>query len=196
VSVEGFSIGKPVMFVYATLVTIAILEFFAALSALGILSFGAAIFSGQNPVTSSGSDLFQQFTALVGIMSLPSVFFAIYLLGRWVGARCGRNGLWLMPVALVAARAIDYAAMALYSPEAWRQTRQIFIGREVIGVIIVFVLLALAGDSGVLRGNRIRIGTYLNYLLKQVPKETQDTILNIAFEEASKSTSKASVATA
>jgi hypothetical protein len=175
----GFDIRWPYMLVYATLSFVAILEFSNIVSMTPLL-----IFQSTENLSS------QVMLGIVAVLSIPMVCTGIFLLGRWAGMRSAKAGYWIIPVALVLGRALDFLVIYFFVPSA----RSMFLGalREAAnfaGSMVLLLLLIAIGILGVWRGNRSRFGAYFNSLLKQVSQPTRDALLAMTFEEAKTSAS-------
>jgi len=176
VPVTEFDIRWPLMVVYGTLIVVGIFEMTDFL-----FSFPVLAVAGLNKGMTE-----QMLLGLLGIMSLPTIGWSIFLLGRWMGIRSSTAGYWILPLCLVMGRGLDVLFTVILFPSA----RSILMMGLSYGTVVMlaitglFILLSLLGMFGVWRGNRIRFGAYFNSLLNQVSASTRDTMLALTFEEA------------
>jgi hypothetical protein len=115
------------------------------------------------------------------------VFPTVFFVGRWVGRRGIANGLMAVfligLVARIGASLLDVAVLSrdeltLFFGDGF--TALPIVGQMASGVVLFFVLGAL----GYWRGRRQRLGSYLGYLLVNVPDASRHAIVDLAFEEA------------
>jgi len=175
---RGFQIAWLLMVVYGTVVLWAVTEGSAYI--IGF-SFGAA--SGQHQADA---------TALkgLGIATLAVEIVTAYFVGRWIGSRTSRLGIVAMllvaPLFAVANVATDMLAMPgeLYTATFGSEPRAFF--GMLKRIIIISLIVIVPGLIGYWRGKRQSLSKYLYYLLSVLPPQTQDTVVELAFEEAQK----------
>lgn len=129
--------------------------------------------------------------------TLLVVYPTAFLVGRWVGRRSvGKGLLTIFLIALLARVAVtlgDFVLLredlALFLTSSLGEGSVLSkVAKQVVsGVVLLFVLGAL----GYWRGTRQRLGSYLGYLLKNVPDSTRHAIVELAFEEAGRATGPA-----
>src|ERR1051325_8191249 len=108
---QGFAIWWPLMIAYGLLIVVAVGEFASG--------FGGLIAGGISAALTNESleALAPKIPVVIGIMGifiqLPIQVITAYLLGRWVGMRCGRFGILVVLISAalgsIGMRALDYA---------------------------------------------------------------------------------------
>lgn len=168
-SFEGFGVPTPRLVLYGTLILAAAMNLASG--------FGGVI------IGVSGFKLEEASAVLLGFAAVV-VYPTAFLVGRWVGRRSISKG--VVAVFLIAALArlattildmfvmSDQELAAVVGMKAWQQAA--------IGIPLFFVV----GCLGYWRGRRQRLATYLSYLLGRVSEDTRETIVELAFAEASK----------
>jgi len=121
------------------------------------------------------------------------VFPAAFLIGRWVGRRSEGNGLlsiFLIAVlSRIAASLLDWAALShdelanFLNGQTDTEAISSALAMQIGGGIFIFVVL---GALGYWRGRHQRLGSYLGYLLKNIPVSTRHAIVDLAFDEANR----------
>jgi len=130
---------------------------------------------------------------VTAMMVIPAAFF----IGRWVGRRAEANGLFVLLLIAVFARSagtfidlIGTANFAFYLRAGLGEGS--FLQHIALQIIIGVGLFFSFGALGYWQGTRQQLGSYLSYLLQEVPASTRRSIVDLAFEEAGRvSASKA-----
>jgi hypothetical protein len=129
---------------------------------------------------------------------LPQVFTYLvwivgsYLVGRWVGTRCARKGLVAMLLMGPLGWAIFMGSNAiLMGPSTWWTSLMTPSWESAVRFLLgafaeKMCIFWGAGLFGYWRGHRQRLSRYLHYLLRVLPSDTRDTVVDLAFEEAQK----------
>ena len=117
-----------------------------------------------------------------------------YFVGKWIGVKCIGLGVWTAILVAFLHSAIENSltwafasdgAFSLYFGDSPRSTWFVVV-LIVSGSLIRIPFVAL----GYWRGRHSRLSAYFQYLLKQVPMETRNTIVTLAYDEASTHESK------
>jgi hypothetical protein len=178
-SFEGFSMSLPVAVAVGTIVGVAILN---------IANFFAGFVAGMISSTVATASATSAIMRISILGSFPVTLLGFYLLGKWLSWRCSRNG--IVAVVLVALlTAIANRLLELSVPgDAWQsiyQEERTALSLSVLALSQFAFLLVLC-LLGFWRGRRERMSRYVGYLLSALPAETQDSLVDLAFEEAKK----------
>jgi hypothetical protein len=144
-----------------------------------------------------------QLTPLVGVASDfivsklddPRVYFAValplnliaaYSVGRGVAMRVTHHGILSVVVGVAAgvmlAHLFDFLFVSADPEIAFIQAHN--LGELFVKIGSGFVILSVASLIGYWRGRSYRLARYFRYLLSILPKDTRETLVGIAFEEA------------
>jgi hypothetical protein len=181
VPVNYFKISSPLMLLYVSLISIAMVEA-TSLPSAWLVEFAFKA-TGETPSL-------QSMNILSAWMTLPILGFCLFALGRWVGVRSAAAGYWILPAGFVIGRILDLFGIYLLYPASWKVLSVAF--QSALGIASIAGILSIIvgiGLVGVWRGDRSRFGSYFNSLLRQVSGPTRDTLLQMAFEEARQSKS-------
>jgi hypothetical protein len=180
-SFEGFSISLPVAVAVGTIVGVAIVNIASFFSGF-VVGLVRSVAAGQAPEVAETSTLLRAST----LGNLPIFLIGFYLLGRWLSWRCSKNGiLAVVLMALLTAIMNRLLELLVMSPEVW----QSFYGPErtvlslLVLVFVQFAFILVPGLLGFWRGRRERTSKYMVYLLSALPEETQNSLVDLAFEE-------------
>jgi hypothetical protein len=123
-----------------------------------------------------------------GLLVLMLGYPVLFLCGRWLGQRCRATPFL---VALAAAAAIKTLGvlfdLALMSPEAFQELFGFSMSdpyTHAIRWLLGFCLFAVPLLLGVLVGRRQRLNVYLAYLLRKLPVDSRNALVELAYEEA------------
>jgi hypothetical protein len=172
VSLQGFALPWYQMLIYGALI-------FVPLKELGGYIGGQVARIGG--VSEPGA-----FIWIVAVIANLILFSGMYLVGTWIGARANKYG-WLLGIAVplvgqIIAGAADFILISDEQfPVIFGQPKT--IGFFAMAVIEGALLAAIFCLLGVWRGRRARLSAYLAYLLGNLPADTRDTIVNLAYEE-------------
>jgi hypothetical protein len=173
---RGFQIGWPLMVLYGTIIAVVVFELGGFIVGF-IEGFYSAVVEIAYKADASKIQHDELRWSYVIVNFLVSIYGS-YLVGRWVGARCARQGVVAIILIGAFASAIDIAInWSRVSPEL-SSIVQMFVGRACI--------FWAAGFLGFWRGHRQKLAKYLHYLLRVLPAETRETVIELAFEEAQK----------
>lgn len=191
-TLHGYVISPIVMLAYGTVIVLAVAEFASGLT--GILAGGMSALLTEGK---SLQELAPKLPLVIGLLALlvavPIQLLGGYVVGKWIGARCARNGLIVMlgsaAAGAVLLRGIDY----LISPP--EHFKALFGQEKSAGVLLLaaigpFAVFSIGGLIGYWRGRRRKLSSYLHYLLSVLPNDTRNLIVDLAFEEAQRAGGK------
>jgi hypothetical protein len=177
---DKFAISWPVTVAYGTVILVAFAE---------LLSFVAGVLLAVFPEEENLKGPPQAVFALV----LPSTLIAGYLVGRWIGSRAGPFG--LIAIFCVAALAAIFGKCIDFAVISTEDFVKLYDDQKDFAAFLEHVPFAalsflVSGLLGFWRGRRMRLTKYLRYLFSILPRETTDTLLALAYEEAQKISSR------
>jgi hypothetical protein len=179
VSIEGYRIPWPNIVIYGAAILAGSIELVAFLGSSLASLFG---------VDRDGSII----TGL--IVALYGGALVAFFLGRRIGMRCP-NWHWAAVIAtVVLARILGAVADYLFVPaQLFEEVTGVpksvdFVLRAQVGLLSLAMLSSfiLAGMIGLLRSGKAQFNGYIGYLLSLVDRDTRDSIVALAYEEASK----------
>ena len=170
---SGFQLAWPLMALSGFLLLISV-DLISTLPAVFIDNYVTYISPGINKSVRSAYRL-----GLILSTNWPVMIFCAYLLGRWIGTRCSRRG--IIAVLLAIGSTAIMLTYDLLSPDEDELEPS-----EMVLDLLRFPFLIGAGLIGYWRGQKYRLSRYLHYLMKVLPLETRDTVIQLAFEEAQK----------
>jgi len=158
---------------------------YAACMVLGVMLFA----SGVGGLVAMGhASSMQETLQIAALVAFVIVAPAVFFIGRWIGRRVTRLGIPVIIAAAIVARTlatyIDYQVLPhdvnnAITPfdvaSAYGPLLNILTGSLVLGGIALV---------GYWRGTRQRLSCYLAYLLRAVPPQTRDAIVDLAYDEA------------
>jgi hypothetical protein len=176
-SFEGFSISLPLAVAMGTMVGVAIIAIASVFAGVALSAATSQILEGAKGAAS---------LAAANFGNIPIFLVGFYLLGRWVSWRCSRNGtLAVVLTALLTATILRSTDFLLMSPEEWESYYQ--LKRTSLGLLeaalIEFAAILVPSLLGAWHGRRERMSKYMGYLLSALPEETQNSLVDLAFEE-------------
>jgi hypothetical protein len=173
---RGFQITWPLMAVYGTIIVVVVFALGPFL--VGFIrgfynGFVAGYYKQEGPQIQPD----ELYWADIIVSYLVSITGS-YLVGRWIGTRCARRG-------VVAILLIGPLASAIYIA-----TNLPVREMEVQTILHEFAIRTCifwgAGLFGHWRGKRYKLSAYLHYLMRVLPAETRETVVELTFEEAQK----------
>lgn len=172
---EGYGRSTPLQILYATAVLIGIMNV-ASVAAGSIIGF-------------SGGRL-SSLAASAGVFVLLVVLPACFLVGRWMG-RAARRDAWWAPL-LVALMARAATGLFDYLVLDGKEYSLVYDADKAVEHAVVMgmwgvVVLALFLYLGYWRGRRLRLASYLHYLLQRVSPAARSAIVDLSYEEAMRS---------
>jgi hypothetical protein len=179
VSIERYQIPWPNIVIYGAAVLAGSIELAAFLGS----SLASLLGVDRNGAITTGF-----------IVAVYGGVFVAFLLGRRIGMRCP-NWQWAAVIAtVVLARILAVTADYLFVPaQLYEETVGVpksvgFVVRAQAGVFSFAVLISfiLAGMMGLYRSAKAQFNGYVGYLLSLVDRDTRDSIVALAYEEASK----------
>lgn len=178
-SLGRFGVPAARVVLYGTLMLVAVMQ---AAGVIGMLVSSII----NNRLDFDGS----AFVPTLSLVVYLTVYPAAFLIGRWVGRRSARYGLLSVFLIALLGRTLTTAIDALLVPGDFEKILQTFFGSGSMASNIAWqiisgtVLFSVVGALGYWRGRRQRLGSYLGYLLKNVPEPARLAIVDLAFEEA------------
>ena len=174
VSLEGFGISCRRLALYGCLLIFAATQFSGF---IGGLVVGA---------TQAGTD---ELGIIIGILAFAIAFPLIFFIGRWMGIRSASYGMAAVIIAAVLGRLCTAIFdFWIVSPDDFKamfgkdKGVDAFVRPFIIGSV-VFSAISLIGYW---RGRKRRLSAYLHYLLKGVPVDSKEAIIDLAFQEAAR----------
>ena len=122
-------------------------------------------------------------------ISIASVVFlflvpACYFSGRWGGYRCRERGVIAVVLTIVTSLLLVWVlALSIMGFEEYARFLDRIDASLSLFVVPVVFLVGI-GLLGYWRGNRTRASHYLHYLVRLLPKDTSDALLDLAYTEA------------
>ncbi len=171
VTLQGFALPWYQMLVYGTLIFVAVKQFGGLLAGLAIGLAGISIQDG----------LF-----VVAVIANLVTAAGLYLMGVWIGTRCSKYS-FLVAIAMpffgqIIGATIDFLILSESQfSNTFGQPKS--FGFFLTSVIVSTLLVVIFAVFGVWRGSRARLSAYLSYLLGNLPADTRNTIINLAYEE-------------
>lgn len=114
----------------------------------------------------------------INLLAIIPEMIVAYFVGRWIGVRSKSKGLFATLAIAFFVPFIDYAGAILLS--ITKATMGGFLVTLLIGVVKYGVPAVL----GYWRGRVIQLSRYLAYLLRALPQESRDALVNLASDEA------------
>jgi hypothetical protein len=168
---RGYALPLWMLALYGVLIVLAVFELMSGLSGLAGTSAGLA----------------KEKLAYVGILGLIPTMMVAYLVGRWIGVRSQSKGLFVV------------LAVAFFVPFIDRVLAVAFMSREdlsayfhstnttellLVAIVELGVLIAVPAIFGYWRGRVVQLSRYLGYLVRALPKESQEALVDLASDEA------------
>lgn len=129
--------------------------------------------------------IFGQITydALFPAILLVASFIAFFL-GRWVGTRAHASGVLALVTILLVGRMVILVIDVLLLP--FITAENVELGDVLIEPLFLIsgVNLLIFGGLGYWRGSKARASAYLWYLVNSLPVDTQQSIVDLVYEEA------------
>jgi hypothetical protein len=171
VSRSGYSMPWYLLALYGALILIGVSQLASGLC-------GAAAALAEVPKS--------DFILIAMLGTIPTMIFA-YLIGTWIGARSERKGLLAILIAAVSVpifdRAFAFIVMGRKEMGIVFQNESVFV-LFVIPIAALGLLLTVPGLFGYWRGRRMHLSRYLGYLLRALPEDCRETLVNLAYDEA------------
>jgi hypothetical protein len=172
-SLQGFGLPPQRMILYGILIVFGAMQFGSALGGLSAIALGE---TGKR-------QLFYIIAIVANLFQLPIIF----AIGKWIGRRCASHGITVILLISFFVRLVTMLFdIWLLTPVGMgaligSEFKIEHVGLSVLGGTLVLALIMLAGYWF---GKRQRFAAYLNYLLGNVPEETREAIVDLAFQEA------------
>jgi hypothetical protein len=183
-SFNGFAISPWVTVVIGTVVGVAIFNFASFLT--GVVAALVKVPATNGLAFESGDvgGLLRK----VSLANIPIIMVGFYLLAKWLTWR-SRNGIMVVLSVVVltsiAIKSIDFFFLtsatwqSLFGMEKTVSTLLLLMSGQLVLVLIPSLL-------GFWRGRREKTSRYMAYLLATLPQETQNSLLDLAYDEVTK----------
>lgn len=178
-SLEDFGIPRALAAIYAACMLLAAMQLGPA------VGLAAAAVSASRVRDLKAVAL----AAAVGIGALAITVPGTFLIGRWIGRRARRTAALAVVGAVVIARILGSIVDWFMLPA--QQVAEILGKAETLGllstqIIIGVPVLSIVALLGYWRGRRQRLAYYMVFLLRIVPKEEREALVELAHEGAKK----------
>jgi hypothetical protein len=198
VSFHGYAMPVVMLALYGILIMLSVPSLVAFLvgSVIGFAEGFAAAFAGVALEKPTEIDFDSHIRPFVVIAQL----IVAYFVGRWIGVRSESKGLFAILAIAFFAPFIDlvlglfHLPLVDVSPEVsdWAVTMKVEGPGQIGEFLIIFLIILLGGVVkigvpavfGYWRGRVIQSSRYLTYLLRALPQESRDALVNLASDEA------------
>jgi hypothetical protein len=173
---RGFQITWPLMALYGTIIVVVVFALgpFLVGFVRGFYNGFIAGFYKQDTPGVQPDELYWADMIVSYVVSITGS----YLVGRWIGTRCARRGV----VAIVLIGPLASAIYVAINSHVNEMEFQRILYEFAKGTCIFWG----AGVFGYWRGKRHKLSAYLHYLMRVLPEETRETVVELTFEEAQK----------
>ena len=174
VSFGDFSLPWYVMWTYVALLFMAIMQ----------LSNMAAGLLGAD----AGIPLSEMYVIFFFSGTIMGVFFS-FVFGTWIGVRCAGSNIvgMLVSVFAVASTVIVDRLLSYYILGSETDFVELYGERSIAnltkGIFFGSALLVISAILGYWRGRVTRNKAYLQFLLNRLPRDTQDTVIELVYQE-------------
>jgi len=177
---RGYALPLWMLALYGVLIVLAVFELVSAL--IGVAGTSAGLAKEQ-----------LAYIAIPGV--IPTMMVA-YLVGRWIGVRSQSKGL------------LAVLAVAVFVPFIDRVMALAFMSREnlsayfhsttttmlvLVPIMVMGVLIGVPAVFGYWRGRVDQLSRYLGYLVRALPGESQEALVELASDEAKRLASGAAL---
>lgn len=173
VTLAGYGLPMSRLILYGWLFMLASLEF-----ASGV----GGVIAGLGEIKT------EYFVTTVILVTSITAWPAIFFVGRWIGKRCISQGILTVIITAFIARLsgslVDIIIMPATAYEEFFGKRS--LGQFFFAIIAGTILFSIFALIGYWRGRHQRLAGYLNYLMKQVPADDREAIVELVYEEARK----------
>lgn len=178
VTLDGFGLSPIIMATYGTLILFAVGNVGSALGGIvaGILNLDES-----------------QVGPLIMLFSSIFVLYCAYVVGRWIGSRCKTHGILVTLVAVLCFRILGTTIDSnIISNENFQnlygeQMSFFFFLKQIFAALLILGGIALIGYWV---GRKKRMSRYLSYLLRFIPDETRNDLLQLTYEEVKNMSAK------
>jgi hypothetical protein len=172
ISAKDFSLHPFAVFLLSLVAMWGVVHFTGAL-------MGALVaLSGITPGTTT-------FASLVGLTSIPLKIIAAAYIGRWIGIRSQRYGFAVAVGSIGLGCSVSFLAALLILGSDKLET---MLGTTALSAFLFilpdFVIYVISGVLGVWRGQRQRLANHLAFIMKILPEETRQVIVEMVRDEA------------
>ena len=193
-SLGSYDVAPDRAILYATLVGFAAVNLATLLSGFVV----GSVVAGPGSLDKSGLETLRlQLNAdLLNPVALVCELPILFMVGRWVGQRCAKQGIMIVLVSafltLFAASLVHLFMMSGTGPGAapgFANGIGSFLLPQVSGALIFSAVMLV----GYLLGQRQRLPTYFSYLLHQVSPASRLAIVDLAYEQTLEKTSSVKI---
>lgn len=174
VEYQDFAMSRMRMLLFSTLIAISLQELSNALPFIGA-GFAGVSLNSLSPIAAA--------------VDLPLNCAIMFFLAKWIGTRSYKTPFLITIVfcllSELGTHGLDYAMVPgddfqsiFHAPKD--------AGTFLLGIAVGVAIVLIPALAGCWYGARQRMSRYLSYLLKRIPRDTGVTLINIAYEEASK----------
>jgi uncharacterized membrane protein YtjA (UPF0391 family) len=168
---RGYALPLWMLALYGVLIVLAVFE----------------LMSGLTGIAGTSAGLAKEKLAYVGTPGLIPTMMVAYLVGRWIGVRSQTKGLFVV------------LAVAFFVPFIDRVLALAFMSREdlsayfhstnttellLVAIVEMGVLIGVPAIFGYWRGRVVQLSRYLGYLVRALPEESQEALVDLASDEA------------
>jgi hypothetical protein len=179
VSLQGYTMPVVMLALYGILIL------WSASELMGALAGVAASAAGVTK---------ENFSSILALAAIPQMIVA-YFVGRWIGVRSQSKGLFAVLAVGFFAPFIDWLISHFAGievplgskPEKFESPRLEFFyycGAVLSYLTVITVKLTVPALLGYWRGRGIQLSRYLVYLLRALPQDSQNALVNLASDEA------------
>ncbi len=179
VPLDEYSLPWHQLYIYGTLIFIAI-EVILSILGIVFLLFTSIQLGFESP--------YEPLSSIPSNFILINLFMLIvfFILGKWVGVRSSLSPILgvLVVVAIITTVRFIYLLVSLFVfPELFEFG---VASDPLVYLLAIGLIFIVFGVVGYWRGRTTRISSYLNFLVKKLPKDTQVDLIDIVFDELQK----------
>jgi len=169
VSLHGYTMPVVMLALYGILITLSGSE------VMGFLAGSAA----------SAAGLTGEKALSIAMLTIIPQMIVAYFVGRWIGVRSESKGLFAILAVAFFVPFIDLV-IGLFIPDV---KKLLFPSKPTIADFLILLLMGavkygVPAVFGYWRGRVIQVSRYLAYLLRALPQESRDALVNLASDEA------------
>ena len=186
VRIHDYALPVHVIYVYASSI------FFVVWSVISMIAGIVAGILGQVTYNQVGSFGVAMFFVVIFVIILA------YMIGRWIGSRIGSSSINALAVGIatvVTVSLLDTILLFVLPEESVQRFGSFMPERSfkwfLYGLLFKSTVYGIAMSLGIWRGRVMRIRNYLYFLLKKLPRNTQQNLVELAYEETKNQADKA-----
>jgi hypothetical protein len=169
VSLQGYTMPVVMLAFYGILIMLSMSEMMGFLAGAAALAAGVAV---------------EKLGNILALAIVPQMIVA-YFVGRWIGVRSRSKGLLAVLAVAFFVPLIDLVIILL-RPDLGKPffPQKPTIAELLIVLLVSAVKLGVPALFGFWRGRVIQLSRYLAYLLRALPQDSRDALVNLASDEA------------